>query len=407
MSEDALRCPFRSYPVERDSSLRPPFEYAGMRDEAPLVRVTLPNGREAWAVTRFAEVKQVLSDPGVSTDLTRPGFPRLTLDPPEVEGRRNRFHAGEFFNMDPPEHNFYRRMLIPEFSAKRVSQARPEIHRLIEELIDEMLAKGSPLDFAENFALPIPSLGVCNLLGLPYQDHTFFQPRIRARQLVDSTEVSRGFSEVRAYMTDAVQRATASPRDDLLGRLVDGRYRAGEVSQDEMVGMVVQLLIAAHETTANMILLGVVTLLDHPDQLSELRLDPTLWPAAIDELLRYHAIADGPAFARIATTDIPVGDQTIRSGDAIFALCASANHDEREFDEPEQFNIHRQVRQHLGFGYGVHQCLGQNLARAWLEIAFRSLFERIPRISLAVPIDELQFKTDAAIFGLDELPVAW
>ncbi|MGW3471706.1 cytochrome P450 [Saccharopolyspora sp. NPDC000995] len=394
----------RCFPMRRQCPFSPPAEYAQLREEGPLARVRLPNGRPAWVVTRHAEVQQVLADPRISTDLTYPGFPLLT-DVADME--QYELHEGEFFNMDPPQHDVYRRMLIPEFSVKRIRALRPGIQSMMDGLIDRMLAQGCPADLAESFALVIPSLGICQLLGVPYDDHEFFQGRIRSRKMMDSEQMRNSVSELRAYTDAAITRCEQQPGDDLIGRLVTERIATGEVTHNAAVGMVLQLLIAAHETTANMIMLGTLTLLRHPRQLAELRADPSLWPGAVEELLRYHTIADGPTFTRIAKADIEVGDQVIRDGDGVFALCASANHDERAFKRAGEFDIHRSARNHVAFGYGVHQCLGQNLARAWLETAYETLFRRVPSLRLAVDVDDLEFKYDAAIFGIDKFPVAW
>ncbi|MFF3226946.1 cytochrome P450 [Nocardia suismassiliense] len=392
------------FPLRRSCPFAPPPEYVALRAAGPLARMTLPSGRSAWVVTRFDEVQQVLADPRISADVTHPGYPQLTPEP-DPEGEK--VLPGEFFKMDQPEHGRYRRMLIPEFSVKRIKALRPGIQAMIDRLLDDMLANGAPADLAAAFALPVPSLGICQLLGIPYADHEFFQPRIRSRKMVTYEDVQVAIAEVLAYTDKAVSRAEEQPGDNLIGRMVTGRRATGELSHDELVGMVYQLLIAAHETTANMIQLGTLTLVRHPDQLAELRADPARWPNAVDELLRYHAIADGPTFARTAVADIDIGAETIRAGDAVFALCASANHDERAFDRPGDFDIHRNARKHLGFGYGAHQCLGQNLARAWLEIALETLFRRVPTLRPAIEIDDLPFKYDAAIFGLDEFPVTW
>ncbi|MFI9402165.1 cytochrome P450 [Nocardia sp. NPDC052316] len=394
----------RSFPMRRQCPFAPATEYAELREAGPLARVRLPNGQPAWVVTRYAEVQQVLASPHISTDITRPGFPELTSDP---DAERYQLFEGEFFNMDSPEHDVYRRMLIPEFSFKRIKALRPGVQAMIDELLDAMLAIGPPADLAEAFALPVASLGICQLLGVPYDDHRFFQSRVRTRKIEASEDMLAPVAELRAYVDAAITRAEREPGDNLIGRLVVQRVATGEITHNAAVGMVLQLLIAAHETTSNMIMLGTLTLLRHPAQLAELRADPALWPNAVDELLRYHSVADGPTFGRIAVGDIAVGDQVIRAGDAVFALCASANHDERAFDRAGEFDIHRGSGNHLAFGYGVHQCIGQNLARAWLETAYETLFRRVSTLRLNAQVEDLSFKYDAAIFGLDEFPVTW
>ncbi|QDP83535.1 cytochrome P450 [Nocardia otitidiscaviarum] len=401
---DENQAAVHNFPMRRQCPFAPAAEYAELREQGSLARVLLPSGQQAWVVTRYDEVQRVLAHPQISTDITRPGFPELTSAP---DAERYQLFEGEFFNMDSPEHDIYRRMLIPEFSFKRIKALRARIQAMIDELLDTMLAAGPPADLAEAFALPVASLGICQLLGIPYEDHRFFQSRVRTRKIEASEDMLAPVAELRGYTDDVITRAEREPGDNLIGRLVTQRVLTGEITHNAAVGMVLQLLIAAHETTSNMIMLGTLTLLRHPDQLTELRADPALWPGAVDELLRYHSVADGPTFARIALGDIEIGDQVIRAGDAVFALCASANHDERAFARAGEFDIHRSAGNHLAFGYGVHQCIGQNLARAWLESSYETLFRRVPTLRLNAEVEDLSFKYDAAIFGLDEFPVTW
>jgi cytochrome P450 monooxygenase len=378
-----------------------------MREEAPLVRRSLPNG-DVWLVTRYAEARQVLNGQGISTSPATPGHPNnaLSTEEPTEEQRAviEQFRVGQFIDMDPPEHGRFRRLLIPEFTVRRVKEMRPGIQRTADLLIDDMLAKGPEAELVADFGLALPSLVICQLLGVPYADHEFFQSR--TRKMVSAEDPQTGFAailEIKSYLDDLVTEAEKQPKDDLLGRLI----AAGEVSHDEIVGMISLLLVAGHETTANMIPLGVLTLLRHPDQLARLREDPGLWPMAIEELLRYLSIVDWAAFDRVAIEDQEIGGQLVKKGEGIFVLGASANRDERAFERPDDFDIDRGARHHVAFGYGVHQCLGQNLARAELEIAYRTLFERIPSLRLAVDEEEVSFKYSQVIFGANAMPVTW
>lgn len=313
-----------------------------------------------------------------------------------------RFLAGHFIDLDPPEHTRFRRLLIPEFTVRRIRELRPGIQALVDQLIDDMLARGSEAELVEAFGLALPSLVICQLLGVPYADREFFQARTREMLSSDGDFHKPAFA-IREYLDGLVTKAEQAPRDDLLGRLITG----GRLTHDELVGVMFLLLVAGHETTANMIPLAALTLLRHPDQLAVLREDPERWPMAVEELLRYHSIVDWVAFDRVAVEDQEIGGQLVRKGEGIFVLGASANRDERAFERPDAFDVERGARHHVAFGYGVHQCLGQNLARAELEIALRALFERLPGLRLAVAEAELPAKYDGAIFGLTSMPVAW
>jgi cytochrome P450 len=395
------------FPVQRTCPFAPPPEYEAMRDEAPLVRASLPGG-DVWLVTRYAEAREVLNGQGISTSPETPGHPnalfRTEPPSPEVAEALKGFQTGTFIDYDPPRHTPYRRMLIPEFTVRRVKEMRPGIQAAVDALIDDMVAAGDRADLVAAFGLPVPSLVICQLLGVPYEDHEFFQSR--TRMLVAGGGSDEGIIavvEIRAYLDGLVTKAEQAPRDDLLGRLIT----AGEVPHDEIVGMISLLLIAGHETTANMIPLSVLTLLRHPEQLDRLRADPALWPMAVDELLRHLSIVDWVAFDRVAVEDREIGGVPVAKGEGIFVLGASANHDERVFERPGEFDIDRGARHHVAFGYGVHQCLGQNLARAELEIALRTLFERLPALRVTVADDDLDMKYGGAIFGANALPVAW
>ena len=403
--------PPRSFPMARRCPYAPPPEYAELRARGPLVQVQVPSGAVIWVVTRHAEAQQVLTDPRISTDTSRPDFPVLgKREHSEYEQvMRTMLHEGSFIDMDAPEHDIYRRMLITEFTVRRINQLRPGIQQTTDQLIDDMLAGGASADLVEAFGLPLPSLVICQLLGVPYADREYFQSR--TRRMLASSDDPRGayeaIMEIRDYLDDLVRRATRDPGENLIGRLLRGPVAAGELSHNALVNMTFLLLVAGHETTANMIPLGVFTLLRNPDQLAGLRADPTRWPGAVEELLRYLSIVDWVAFDRMAIEDLEIGGQLLRAGDGVFVLGASANRDERVFAKPDELDVRRGARHHVAFGYGIHQCLGQNLARAELEIAYRTLFERVPDLRTDEPDEALSFKYGGGIFGMNSFPVSW
>ncbi len=391
-------------PIRRTCPFDPPPEYAKLRAEAPATRVRLHDGTPAWIVTRHAEARALLTDPRLSGDVRRPGFPIVL---PGQEGLRQQEHV-PFVKMDPPEHTRYRRMLIGEFTVQRLAALRPRIQRVVDRLLDEMDQGGPPVDLVEAFALPVPSMVICELLGIPYADHEFFEERSRIAIRHGSTpeQIHRAFYDLMVYLDRLLRRKDRNPTDDLLSRLVVGQERTGVLSHEQVVSVALLLLTAGHETSANMISLGTLMLLRHPERIRALRTDPAALRGVVEELLRYLSIADTVP-TRIALADIELGGQRIRAGEGVVILIAAANHDERTFAHPEAFDPERTTRQHIAFGYGIHQCLGQNLVRVELEIVFRTLFARFPRLRVAVPVEELPFRHDAELYGVWELPVEW
>ncbi|MBP2366503.1 cytochrome P450 [Pseudonocardia parietis] len=393
----------RSFPLQRQCPFAPPPEYDRLRTEEPVSQVQLPTGGTAWLVTRYEDVRTVLSSPVFSADGTRPGFPTLLPGQAQVLARP------PFIRMDPPQHSFYRRMLIQEFTVKRIKTMRPGIQAIVDRLLDDLLTRTPPVDLVEAFALPVPSLVICQLLGVPYDDHEFFQSRSKIAVSTASTaeQFATVLGDLRAYMDGLITRKQQHPGDDLMSKLVTEQLEpAGELGREELLMMCLMLLNAGHETTANMISLGTMALLEHPAQLAALRSDPELLPGTVEELLRYLSIAD-VVTTRIAAEDTELSGTPIRAGEGVIALLAAADWDPAVFAEPERFDVHRGNRHHVGFGYGVHQCLGQNLARLELEIVFSTLFARIPTLRVAAPADELPYKHGTLLYGLHELPVTW
>ncbi|HEX4356524.1 MAG TPA: cytochrome P450 [Pseudonocardia sp.] len=399
-------------PVARTCPFHPPVQYEELRDRCPVARVGLPGGGTAWAVSRLADVRELLVSPSISADPRRPGFP----DPYPEDGEDGSGEGSEdgdaprlLLEMDAPEHTAYRRMLIPELTVRRVNQLRPGIQALADGLVDDMLRHGPPVDLVAAFALPVPSTVICQLLGVPYGSHEFFQRHTETVVSKVSTGARKqaAYQELYEFLDALVTAEEAEPADNILGRLVT-RYRViGELSHEMLVSLAVLLLLAGHETTANTISLGVLTLLHNPDQLRVLLAEPAAAAGAADEVVRFHSLGDVD-ISRVATADFELGGQRIRAGEGVLPIMSAANRDPAAFDRPAEFDIRRpDARHHVGFGYGAHQCLGQNLARAELEIAYRTLFTRIPTLRLAVPLDELELKTDAQIFGLRRLPVTW
>ncbi|MGW5744417.1 cytochrome P450 [Amycolatopsis sp. NPDC003861] len=394
-----------TFPLARTCPFAPPPAYEELRDAGPVHRVTLQSGQEAWAVTRLEDVRTVLNDPRFSSDRFNPGFPILTR---EGRPQRRRFTAS-LINMDPPEHGAARREVVGEFTVKRMKALQPRIQQIVDEHIDAMLAGPKPADLVSALSLPVPSLVICEQLGVPYAEHDFFQTRSSTLLNREVTQEARmqAVEELQNYLDELVTEKEKNPTDDLLGRQVlKQREEHGEADHDSLVSLAFLLLLAGHETTANMISLGTVALLENPDQLAIIKNDPGKTLDAVEELLRYFTIAEF-ATSRVATEDVEIGGQLIRAGEGVLGLSYSGNRDAEAFENADELDLERGARHHVAFGFGPHQCLGQNLARMELQIVFDTLFRRIPDLKLAAPVDQLPFKHDSSIFGLYCLPVTW
>ncbi|MFG2224942.1 cytochrome P450 [Streptomyces sp. NPDC048644] len=390
------------FPLTRECPFQQPSGYAELRDRGPVTEVRLAGGRTAWAVTGHAEARKLLADPAMSSDHHRPNFP---LAEPAMAALKNKdigLLVGALVRTDPPEHTAQRRMLIPSFTVRRCAALRPNIQRIVDARLAAMLAQGPPADLVSAFALPVASGTICELLGVPYEDHDFFEEQARRRfapgQVVDA------FTALADYLERLIQGKEKSPGDGLLDELVVEQVLPGRLARAELVRYAMSLLLAGHDTSANMIALSVLALLEHPEQLAALREDPALLPGAIEELLRYLSIIG--SLARVATKDIEVGGRRIRAGDGVLIAGGAVNHDPSQFHRPQELNVHRSARNHVAFGYGVHQCIGQNLARVEMETALRTLFARIPTLRLAVPADEVPMN-QGLFFGIGELRVTW
>ncbi|WP_067498879.1 cytochrome P450 [Actinoplanes sp. TFC3] len=388
----AEKCPFDPPPALKD-----------LQDQEPMSRVRLWDGSQPWLVTRYAEQRALLADPRVSSDVTKPGYPAAA---PLRPGSSDSIG---FILMDDPEHARLRRMVTAPFAIKTVEAMRPGVQAIVDRLIDEMLAGSQPVDLVEAFALPVPSLVICDLLGVPYSDHDFFQENSKniIKRTVPVEQRNKAFQALHTYLYDLLAKKAEAPADDVLSQLV-ARVERGELTRREAAGMGVLLLIAGHETTANMIALGTLALLQHPDQLALLRDsdDPKLVANAVEELLRYLTIVHNGR-RRAVLADIEIGGQLIRAGEGIILANDLGNRDPDMYADPDRLDLTRDARRHLAFGFGVHQCLGQPLARLELQVVYSTLYRRIPTLRLATEVDKVPFKHDGAVYGVYELPVSW
>jgi len=390
-----------SFPQDRTCPYHPPAGYDPLRSARPLTRITLYDGRTAWLVTGHAAARALLADQRLSSDRTEPDFPATNERFAAVRNRKVAL-LGE----NDPKHRAQRRMMIPAFTVKRATAMRPDIQRIVDERLDAMIAQGPTADLVSAFALPVPSMVICSLLGVPYADHEFFEAQsrrlLRGPKAEDSQDAR---DQLDAYLGELIDRKQRDPGEGVLDDLVRDQLNEGALDRAELISLAIILLVAGHETTANMISLGTYTLLLHPERLAELRDDPRLLPHAVEELMRSLSIVDG--LMRQALEDIEVDGTTIRAGEGVIFSAAVINRDEDVYTAPDTLDWHRPTRHHVSFGFGIHQCLGQNLARAELEIALHSLFDRLPTLSLAVPAEEIPFKPGDTIQGMLELPVTW
>lgn len=388
----------------RRDGFDPVPEMARLRDEEGVRQVPTAFEVPAFLVTRYDDVREVLADSGRFSNAVR------ALDVPGAEpvsdAERERMRAGNLLAFDPPEHTRLRRMLTPEFTVRRMRRLEPRIVEIVDDHLDAMEKAGPPADLVADFALPIPSLVICELLGVPYADRAEFQER--TGKLLDmslSIEERRALArEGQEYMADLVARAQAAPGEDMLGMLV--RDHGHDLSTDELIGVAQLLLIAGHETTSNMLGLGTLALLRHPDQLALVRDDPAAVAPAVEELLRFLGIVHS-GIPRTATRDVEVGGVAIPEGSLVVLALAAANRDPRFLAGGDRLDVTRDAGGHLAFGHGVHHCLGAPLARMEMRIAFPALLRRFPDLALAVPFEEVGFRAFHFIYGLQALPVTW
>ncbi|MEU8997783.1 cytochrome P450 [Streptomyces caniferus] len=387
-----------SYPFNVAESLELSEEYEQARNRPGLLKVRMTYGEPAWLVTRYAEARFVLGDQRFSrAEGVRHDEPR------QSEGRRDSGILG----MDPPDHTRLRTLVAKAFTVRQVEKLRPQVKQLAHEMLDELAAAGPPADLVDRYALPIPVAVICRLLGVPAED----RPRFRVwsdAALSTSSLTAEQFDanqeELRSYMGQLIEEHRRSPQDDLMTALIDARDVNDRLSELELVDLCVGILVAGHETTATQIPNFVLALLDHPGQLALLREQPELIGGAVEELLRFVPLGSGASQPRYATEDVEVGGTLVRAGSPVLVAVGAANRDALRFDSPGTLDISRGVNQHLGFGHGVHHCLGAPLARLELQEALLALITRFPELRLA---GDVVWKSEMLVRGPRVMPVGW
>ncbi|MFJ4908074.1 cytochrome P450 [Streptomyces sp. NPDC093249] len=387
-----------AYPFNTADGLTLAEEYERVREQPGLLRVQLPFGEPAWLATRYADARLVLGDQRFSRAM---GVGRD--EPRQSEGSSD----SGILSMDPPDHTRLRSLVAKAFTVRQVERLRPQVRKLAAELLDELEAAGPPADLVHLYALPIPVAVICQMLGVPAED----RPRFRvwsdaalSTSSLTAAEFDANREELRAYMAGLIAGHREEPQDDLMTALIEARDGRDRLSELELVDLCVGILVAGHETTASQIPNFTLTLLDHPDQLELLRRKPELIGTAVEELLRFVPLGSGASQARYATEDIEVGGTLVRAGEPVLVATGAANRDALRFGGPGVLDIAREGNQHLGFGHGVHHCLGAPLARLELQEALVALITRFPRLRLA---GDIAWKSEMLVRGPRVMPIGW
>ncbi|KAF2020184.1 cytochrome P450 [Aaosphaeria arxii CBS 175.79] len=404
------------FPFARPQAWDPPVEYANLRATNPISRVELWDGSHPWLVVKHKDVISVLTDNRLSKQRNRPGFPEMSAG-----GKLAAKNKPTFVDMDPPDHMQQRSMVEPLFDAAAVEKLRPHIQKTADTLLDKMIAEGceKPVDLVEKFALPLPSYIIYGILGVPLEDLEFLtqQNAIRSNGSGTASEASNAANTLLEYIGQLVQKRLQEPKDDLISKLVVEQVKLGHINESDAIQIAFLMLVAGNATMVNMINLGVVSLLQNPDQLAKLIADPTLTSPFVSELCRYH-VGSAMATRRVAKVDIELGGHQIKAGEGIIAATQSASRDEDVFSDPEVFDILRFVPkekggrgedwfQGMGFGWGEHRCVAESLARGELEVVFSTLFQRLPNLQLTVPFEKISWSPPTKDVGITELPVTW
>ncbi|RDL39244.1 Cytochrome P450 55A2 [Venustampulla echinocandica] len=396
------------FPFARPSGYEPPLEYAQLRANEPVSQVRLFDGSLAWLVVKHKDICSVLTDQRLSKERNRPGFPELSAG-----GKAAAKNKPTFVDMDPPHHMQQRSMVEPIFTKAHIDSTRPHIQKTVDSLLDIIIKQGGakPFDIVDKFALPVPSYIIYGILGVPFSDLPYLtqQAAIRSNGSATATEASKANDSLLQYIGGLVDQRMAAPKDDLISLLVTQQLSQGHLRKHDVTQMAFLLLVAGNATMVSMIALGIVTLLQHPDQLEDLKRFPERWTAPfVEELCRYHT-ASALATKRVAKEDVVIGGKTIKQGEGIIAATQSGNRDEDVFPNPDVFDMKRKRgrEEALGYGWGGHRCVAEWLARTELEIVFATLFKKLPTLKLAIPFDQVQYSPPKKDVGISELPVVF
>ena len=399
MNPTASSCPMH-FPFHRTSVTDIPLDYIELRANNPVAKVILPTGDTGYVVSRYEDVRMVLSDPRFSrAETILPNVPKLSA----VD-----FPAGSLFTLDPPHHTRLRKLVSDEFTPRRIQNLVPHIQKITDDLLDRLAVDQQPVDINLALAFPLPVIVICELLGVPLTDREHFRRWADASisLTADPTEALSRQKEMVTYFSKLIERKRVEGGGDLLSALIVAHDEDGKLSQMELIVMAMSLLVAGFETTGSVIGTGVLTLLRHPDRVQKLLKEPGHIDVLVEELLRLNPIGDGGP-VRITLEEVNIAGVTLSKGSLVIASVSSGNFDHHQFDQPKTLNTDRNHNRHLAFGHGIHYCLGASLARAELRIVISTLFQRFPTLRLACPIEELKMKVGMLFHRLERLPVTW
>jgi cytochrome P450 len=390
-------------PFDRARLYDPPAQLLDWQHRAPIMRVRLWHGGDAWLITGFEEIREILRDhKRFSSAPDMPGYP--SLSPADAAAK----NVPLLVFQDPPVHDLLRRSVQKEFTVRRADTMRDDTQAIVGDLLDGLTEMPRPVDLVPAFAALLPARFTCRLLGVPIEDADFFRERLSRRfdPKADQVSVTEADAEVTDYFRHVIQDRLAHARDDLSGRLATDYVATGQIEHDTAAVLLYQLLIGGFDTTRNMLSMSVVLLTEQPEALARLRAEPELWNTAIEELLRYLCVLQ---FNRRAVTeDVVVAGHLFQKGEGVMTSLSAANRDRRAYENAGSFDPTRRVEpSHMAFGHGIHACLGQHVARMQLRLALPQLFDRIPTLALATPLPELEYRPGANVVGPSRLSVTW
>lgn len=403
-----VETPVRTFPMPRDRSrpFDPPAELQALQQKGELVRVRIWDGSEPWLITRYAESRLALRDDRFSADPLRPGYPE-----------KSAAYAATLANdvnmrtLDNPEHDVHKRMVISDFTVAAVQVLRPQVQAIVDGLITEMLNGPAPADIFDAIAAPIPTMVICDLMGVPYEDREFFTSKTRSvvSQEASTEEAAQAGEELNDFLADLIDKRHLDPQDDMISRAVHEQMNEGTLEREHLISLLRLILIAGHESTKGQIAMGVLCVLQHPEVQRELTTtqDRPLITNAVEELMRYTGVLHFGR-RRVANQDVVLAGKTIGAGEGIIVVNSVADRDELVFPDAATLDIRRtNARSHIGFGYGLHACLGQMLARMEMQEVHAALWRRVPTLQLAVPFEKIEFDEDATVYSIRALPVRW